>query len=719
MKTGLYFCLTILVILLAGSMIAAQESYKWDKDKLILDNGFIKRQLIIDRKTNGIFTDQLYLNGFEKNFLSWKSPEFAFRINDKHYDSSKGWEFVSGTPASDNGQGNGLVVKLRGSGPVKNLEITITYMVYPNLPVIRKYIIFRNMGAVSYKLEALNIEQLSLSLRYVESWVYSSYARMKSAGSYLGNWDDALVIVHHPGSHSGIALGNEVPGVIKRTAYKSDQATIGLTRPDQEYPFRKWLRPGETWTSPKTFIALYNQTDNGMDAANVVVNEFARRHLGFRFNSLASKPTFIYNTWYPFRAGISDSLMRVVARSAAECGVQTFVMDDGWQVNFDAGNAKPQKGYTYGDWLVDRKKFPGGLKTTCNYIRSLGMKPGLWITLGSATSDARVFKEHPEWMVRDKNGKSGNLYSHDTTFHTACFGTDWYGYIKKSLVGLVKDYGLAYIKLDFSIATSPYVNETEKSGCYSTGHPYHRDRQESFIVIYERAMKLFDEIHREVPDVFIDCTYEVTGKMYFQDYASAQHADGNWLSNIEDASPTGSLRARHLAWWRSPAMPAGSLVIGNLPFDSKNFELDLKSLIGTLPIVLGDPTKLSAEEKASIKKWSDWLLKMQAEYNYQPFRQDLPGFGEPAEGSWDGWARINTETRLGGIVGVFRQGAAETTRTVAINGLDCKSMYAIKRSPDQTEIARMSGADLLKKGFPVKSDKNFDGQIFEIEQINQ
>ncbi len=65
------------------------------------------------------------------------------------------------------------------------------------------------------------------------------------------------------------------------------------------------------------------------------------------------------------------------------------------------------------------------------------------------------------------------------------------------------------------------------------------------------------------------------------DYAIAQHAEGNWLSNFEDPSPVGPLRIRQIAWWRSPALPASSLVIGNMPIDEPDFMFGFKSLIGT------------------------------------------------------------------------------------------------------------------------------------------
>jgi alpha-galactosidase len=348
------------------------------------------------------------------------------------------------------------------------------------------------------------------------------------------------------------------------------------------------------------------------------------------------------------------------------------------------------------------------------------MKPGLWISIGSATTDSRVFKTHPEWFIINQNGKTGNLHSHSESndFYTSCFGTEWFSYIKSVILGLVKEHGLAYAKLDLSIVTSAYINDPSISGCYALDHPYHRDHEESFIAIYQNVLKLFDELHAEAPELFIDCTFETEGKLQLQDYAFAEHAEGNWLSNIEEPFPTGALRMRQLAWWRSPSVPAGSLVIGNLPFDSKDFEFDLKSLIGTLPIVLGDPRKLSPEKRADIKKWADWMVKMQEKYDYMSFRQDLQGFGEPAEGSWDGWSRINTERKNGGIIGVFNQGAREKSRTIIVAGLNPEKKYLVLLAPEGNQIALLSGKQLSEEGFRVSLLKNYDGNVFEIKMID-
>jgi alpha-galactosidase len=332
-----------------------------------------------------------------------------------------------------------------------------------------------------------------------------------------------------------------------------------------------------------------------------------------------------------------------------------------------------------------------------------------------------VFKDHPEWFVKNYRNKAGNLHfvADSSDFYTSCFGTDWFDYIKKVILDLVKENGLAYAKLDLSVVTSAYVEDLRVSGCYDVNHPYHRDHEESFIVIYERVLQLFDELHREAPSLFIDCTFETEGKLQLQDYAFAMHADGNWLSNFEEDFPTGALRVRQMAWWRTPAMPASSLVIGNQAMDNKDFIFSLKSLIGTLPIVLGDPRKLSGEQRAEIKKWSDWMVRMQEKYDYMSFRQDLPELGEPKNGSWDGWQRINTKTKKGGIMGVFRQGALESSRTVFITGLEPDREYTIRLAPGNAVIYEASGKSLAENGLRVTFNKLTDGNIFEVDEKSE
>ena len=90
----------------------------------------------------------------------------------------------------------------------------------------------------------------------------------------------------------------------------------------------------------------------------------------------------------------------------------------------------------------------------------------------------------------------------------------------------------------------------------------------------------------------------------------------------------------------------------------------------------------------------------------------------PGKVHWDGWARINTETRNGGIIGVFRQGSKEKSRTVTVAGLDPAKKYSVLLAPDGKNIAQMTGKQLLLEGFNVSFTNSYDGNVFEIKMTD-
>jgi alpha-galactosidase len=706
------------VLLISCTLSHSQDYVSEQNNQVTLNNGLVTR--VISMNAHAISSIRLSMEDLDRSYIQ-PSREFAFLLDGQSVDGSSGWDLVATQPLKDQRLGQGIKLIVQGRDSLSGLQLEINYLLYPNLPLIRKWIRFRNLGSEKIKIESVIIEDLQTDFSQIRTVVHHNYARMKHLGRFVGDWDDPVVVLHHQTDRLGMAVGNEAPGILKRTAYHtvSNNLEVGLTHTDQDFPFRKWIGPGEDWESPKTFICLYRDNDDGFAVIDGEVNDFVRRHMYPQIVRREEKPVFVYNTWNPFRTFVSDSLIREVALAAADCGIKEFIIDDGWQVNSGAKTSTKSWGNNYGDWNVDEEKFPGGLKPVFDYIKMLGMKPGIWMSIGSATADAAVYHENPDWFVRDHQGNHANIHGYGDDFYSSCFGTDWVDYIQEVIVRMSKQYGLAYTKLDFAIAASAYVNDPLHSGCYATDHPHHQDHNESFIVIYERVLELFDRLHKESPGLFIDCTFETAGKLQLMDYAIANHADGNWLSNFEEPVPTGPLRIRQMAWWRSPALPASSLVIGNTPMDDPGFEFGLKSLIGTLPIVLGDPRKITPEGRARIKEWSDWMQEMQDTYDYMSYRRDLPGFGEPREGAWDGWMRINNDTRAGGIIGVFRHGALEESRQVFLKGLDPEQDYQIRSAPTGMEVYMASGKMLMENGFPVRIPDLYDGMIFEVALTSQ
>ncbi len=682
------------------------------QNKAILDNSVIRREISLDE---GHISSSSYRMLSEKdNFIRDKAAEFSFLVNDIQFTGQSNWSNITQRDTITTSGGKGFIISFSNQEN-NRFSVEAIYIAYPGLPVVHKALRIKNIGSEELKLEAVDVESLQPGWHALESYILRHYGRNKCFEPFVGDHNDPLVVIHDIYGAKGFAIGNEAISVTKRTTFLQDgkSFTVGLTHPDQEFGFRKWLKVGEQWESPWVFTAIYNKTNDPQWVINTSVSDFVRKYMGIRLEELPKKPMFAYNTWFPFYRNINEKLVMELAKSASECGVEEFIIDDGWQINID--DPEGNKGF-HGDWEVDKKKFPNGLKPVFDYIKSLGMKPGLWVTVSSSDPSSKVYKEHPEYFIVDKKGKLSNLHTEQGESRTACLATDWYDYIKSTVLRLVREHGLAYMKLDFAIVTSCYVYDKDHTGCYANNHPYHKDREESYAAIYNRCMQLLDDLHKEAPDLFIDCTYETAGRQHLNDYGIAKHAEGNWLSNIQQAGPLGPLRMRNLAWGRCPAIPATSLLIGNLKMNDEYHQLGFKSLAGALPVMLGDPRSLTSSERAWYKSESDWLKKLEKKHGYMSFRQDLPGFGEPQEGSWDAFSRVNSETGSGGLIGIFRHGAVEESRIVSIPWLYPNKIYEVKQGPEGKVIATLSGKELSEKGFHVKLSKKYDGELFEIVQ---
>ena len=707
------FIISVLISVLICFVVDAQDyAVRESGDRLVLDNGAIKRVINLNSEKGGIVTGSMTLKNSKSDFIAEGTREFSIDVDGETVTGLDKWIVSDVSIIKDERKGSGATIVL--NHPDKKLRVSLTYLLYPDLPLVRKKISIENLGNEEIKVEAPDIESINFAGdEGTHTWIMHEYARQKALGPFVGECYDPVVVAHQVRNRRGLVLGNEAPGVMKRTTafMKPQQFTTGLTHPGQTYSFRKWLKNSEKWESPWVFTAIYENNSDPFEVLNTTVSDYVRLYMGTRLSIIPEKPVFIYNTWEPFLHNINEKLIYELADAAAECGIEEFIIDDGWQDS-------------YGDWGINKEKFPNGLKPVFDYIKKKGMKPGLWISLGAAESKSKVFREHPEWLVRKEDGSPISLHAdfdkmYGWESYSMCMTTGWYDYIKGVILNLVKEHGLEYIKGDFAVVTGAYTTDKTRSGCYAKDHPMHKDRNESLLEMYQRTWQLFDDLHKEAPNLFIDCTFETMGALQLIDLDMCKHAEGNWLSNFSERVPIGSLRVRNMSWWRTPVIPATAMVIGNQHFEDPEFEISLMSLNGSLPIVLGDPRKLSQSERTRMKNWADWMRNSQKKYDYMSFRQDMQGYGEPAEGCWDGYQRINTESREGGVVGIFRQGSVEDKRVVTVKYLDPAATYEVRKAPDGEVITKLSGEMLRSKGFQVTLPELYDGAVYEISRINK
>ncbi len=102
-------------------------------------------------------------------------------------------------------------------------------------------------------------------------------------------------------------------------------------------------------------------------------------------------------SWFAFFDAITEQDVVETAAVFSEVlkpfGYEYFQIDDGYQQIQGA----PEK------WLNPNAKFPKGLKYLADFIKSRGLKPGLWTA--ASCLDLSYAAAHPQWFVRDAAGR--------------------------------------------------------------------------------------------------------------------------------------------------------------------------------------------------------------------------------------------------------------------------------------------------------------------------
>ncbi len=146
-----------------------------------------------------------------------------------------------------------------------------------------------------------------------------------------------------------------------------------------------------------------------------------------------------------------------------------------------------------GDWLTCNEKFPGGLKFLADKTREAGFKPAIWLAPFMVDENSELFKNHPDWMVHDSNGKIINITPGKKGPRVALDGThpEAQEYLRKVFSTLV-EYGYEYVKLDFMVYA-----------CCGTGGAYY-DRKATRAQALRRGLAV---IREAMQDKFIlGCT---------------------------------------------------------------------------------------------------------------------------------------------------------------------------------------------------------------------
>jgi alpha-galactosidase len=197
------------------------------------------------------------------------------------------------------------------------------------------------------------------------------------------------------------------------------------------------LAPGETWELEEFTAAAGPDRD-------ALLGELADRiqthHPRLTFNPV---PTG-WCSWYCFgpRVTAAQVLANLDFTAQNLPRLKYVQIDDGYQP-------------AMGDWLDTGPAFGGGVQNVLRQIRAAGYEPAIWVAPFVAEEKSKLFREHPDWFIRDDDGKP--LPSNKVTFGGWRRGP-WYVLdgthpnVQKHFESLFRtmrtEWGCTYFKLD-------------------------------------------------------------------------------------------------------------------------------------------------------------------------------------------------------------------------------------------------------------------------------
>jgi len=156
-----------------------------------------------------------------------------------------------------------------------------------------------------------------------------------------------------------------------------------------------------------------------------------------------------------------------------DLGITVQTVDDGWF-------------YDYGDWEVNREKFPEGEKGFKQFVEKLhreGFKVVLWWVPGIA--GPKLAKKHPEWLIRDRDGKPVKT-PWPGSYHLCPTLPQVREYTRRLVDKFVVEWGFDGFKLDGVYTCPPCYNRLQRHRPAEASTEAYPDL---FRVIYERVQK--------------------------------------------------------------------------------------------------------------------------------------------------------------------------------------------------------------------------------------
>ncbi|MCC6415921.1 MAG: alpha-galactosidase [Opitutaceae bacterium] len=237
----------------------------------------------------------------------------------------------------------------------------------------------------------------------------------------------SVTVFYHPGERRALLLGFETidrwlpqisarmfPGAsgdfngmvnVDGGAAKTPATTPAATGPTPAFrEFTIGFDGGDYWLEPGEELALGDFViETGRDPLALL--DAHGRRIKTR-NKLPAAPAPFANwcSWYPHRLAVTEQRVIATARAARarnleKLGLRYLQADLGWERD------------NIPTFFETNERFARGLSWLSAQLREHGFELGVWVGVLCIADTHPVAQEHPEWLLRDANGKPHSSYN--------------------------------------------------------------------------------------------------------------------------------------------------------------------------------------------------------------------------------------------------------------------------------------------------------------------
>lgn len=384
---------------------------------------------------------------------------------------------------------------LAASGiPIERNLVVEVYDDFPNLALVSAN--YKNVGATDFQVDQVWMQQHRFDAHEVNAPPYSMWSFQGSSYNWgaddvqeltrtfsqpnvmgeamKGGYGGGIPVVALWTASVGEAIGHveTLPWTLSIPVKVENDGRVGASI---AIPANTALKPGESYSTPRSFVAVYS----GDFYQPLRMWSGVLQKEGWTIPKPSNEAYNVSWCGWGYEFNVTPKQMLGTVPKLKEMGIKWATLDDRW---FD----------TYGDWNPRADTFPGdSIRQMVADFHKQGILAQLWwLPLGVEDGQgrweshkyvvAKIVKEHPEWLVLDKSGRHARMTRNLATLCPAV--PEVQTYFKHLTEKFIRDWGFDGSKLD-NIYSVP--------ACYNPAH-HHKSPQDSVNAMADVYKTIFE-----------------------------------------------------------------------------------------------------------------------------------------------------------------------------------------------------------------------------------